>query len=636
MLHIGKILAPVDFSEVSALSSQYALELARIFQAEILFLHVIPELSLAARLFFHQRVRTEQGPEIVDEEKRKAHARFDVFLDSLPAQGIQYKCLVEKGEPFLKILQAAESLKPDLVVQGLHGTTGLERAILGGTAERVIRHTQCPVLSLKPREFGSFFSRLLEGIGITGRDRGDLQGKGQPYRFPPRKVLCPTDFSEASRLAMDYAARIARKAEAELLVLHVTEEEVFQEKASDISGVDVGLGRQASLPALDQMEELIRELTALYGGLRISPRILQSSPASGILSVGFEEDVDLVVMGTHGPIGLGILLAGTLVDWMIQNAPCPVLTVKPHGKMEKVEKRFRRVYRKLSALDLQRISDENQAVIDEDLLRDPMGIKKSALFLNYYSPEGLVTALEEYGIYDLLKKKGFDDFVLSGKVDDVYRHCARVYWGGVEDPSHLLIELILREGTIRSARDGKAQDGVAAGQHSLLIIEWLCLQNPSVCFSPDRPPLPGQTHPGLGIGYEILGLLILMAKRTRKDGLLNRPQFYHNARVYYERFKFFDPVREGRLLALMRDTGDDPLTDVSWAIHHGCLRDASAGEKVVWEGGEQTYPLSPKLQDYFASRRYRDIVWETAANTRYRIDWEKFAECVQENETRGG
>jgi len=457
MLHIGKILAPVDFSEVSALSSQYALELARIFQAEILFLHVIPELSLAARLFFHQRVRTEEGPEIVDEEKRKAHARFDVFLDNLPAQGIQYKCLVEKGEPFLKILQAAESLKPDLVVQGLHGTTGLERAILGGTAERVIRHTQCPVL-----------------------------------------------------------------------------------------------------------------------------------------------------------------------------------TVKPHRKMEKVEKRFRRVYRKLSALDLQRISDENQAVIDEDLLRDPMGIKKSALFLNYYSPEGLVTALEEYGIYDLLKKKGFDDFVLSVKVDDVYRHCARVYWGGVEDPSHLLIELILREGTIRSARDGKAQDGVAAGQHSLLIIEWLCLQNPSVCFSPDRPPLPGQTHPGLGIGYEILGLLILMAKRTRKDGLLNRPQFYHNARVYHERFKFFDPVREGRLLALMRDTGDDPLTDVSWAIHHGCLRDASAGEKVVWEGGEQTYPLSPKLQDYFASRRYRDIVWETAANTRYRIDWEKFAECVQENAACAG
>ena len=52
------------------------------------------------------------------------------------------------------------------------------------------------------------------------------------------------------------------------------------------------------------------------------------------------------------------------------------------------------------SLDLQRISDENQAVIDEDLLRDPMGIKKSTLFLNYYSPEGLVTALEEYGIVD--------------------------------------------------------------------------------------------------------------------------------------------------------------------------------------------------------------------------------------------
>jgi len=635
MLQIWRILAPVDFSDVSEVSCQYALNLARAFQAQIHFLHVIQEFSLSARLFFPQRARTEETTERVEEERRRAQGRIQALLERLRPAGVRWECLVEKGEPFVKILQTAESLRPDVVVQGVHGTTGLEMVVLGGTAERVIRHANCPVISLKPQGFPSLFDKLLEGIGLAGVDRKNLEEEKRVYRFPPRKVLCPTDYSEQSRFVLDYAARIARTADAELLVLHATDEEGPEEMASD-SGQDPELDRRSAWPALEQMEELIREMAALYEGLRISPRILKSSPTTGIRSVGFEEDVDLVVTAAQeGPLGLGALLGGTVSDRLIRNAPCPVLTVRPKWKMEKVERRFSRVYRKLSALDLQRISDENQALIDEDLLRDPAEMKKSALFLNYYSQEGLVTALEEYGIYGLLRKKGFDEFVLSVKVDDVYRHCARVYWGGVEDRSRMLIELILREGTIRSAGEGQTQDGVAAVQNSLLIIEWLCLQNPSACFSPDRPPLPGQTHPGLGIGYEILGLLVLMARRTRKDGLLNRPQFYHNARVYHERFKFFDPVREGRLLALMRDTGDDHLTDVSWAIHHGCLRDGWTGEQVLWEGGDQIDALSHALQDYFISRRYRDIVWETVANTRYRVDWECFAECMRMKETRG-
>jgi hypothetical protein len=292
--------------------------------------------------------------------------------------------------------------------------------------------------------------------------------------------------------------------------------------------------------------------------------------------------------------------------------------------LKEVEKKFLKVYRRLTPFDLQRMSDENQPIIDEDFLNDPVGIKKSGLFLNYYSQEGLITVLEELGIFDILRTKGFDDLRLVIRVDDICRSHARVYFGGIEDPSHLLIELVLREGSIRSLVKGGDLDLAAGGQFTVLIVEWLCLQNPTATFSPYRPPLPGQAYPGLGIGYEMLELLVLMGMRAKKDGIMNRPQYYHNARVYHEKFRFYNPVREGRFIALVRDTGDDDLTDVSWAIHHGCLRDARTNEKVIWQGGNQIYPLSKELEESFGRREYKSLVWETAGNTRYRIDWKHF------------
>jgi len=190
-----------------------------------------------------------------------------------------------------------------------------------------------------------------------------------------------------------------------------------------------------------------------------------------------------------------------------------------------------------------------------------------------------------------------------------------------EDPGHLLFDLIVREGSIQPSGRGGAGDAGNQNLFSVLIIEWLCLQNPSASFTPERPPLPGQDFPGLGIGYEAHEFLVVMGMRLKKDGLMNHPQFVHNAWLYHEKFKFVDPVKEGRLIALMRDTGDHDLADVSWAVYHGCLEDASTGETVPWDGGALVYPLSERLKNHFQSESYLNTVWETVANTRYVIDW---------------
>jgi nucleotide-binding universal stress UspA family protein len=530
---------------------------------------------------------------------------------------------VTKGIPFERILHAAEAFDPQVLVQGTHGITGLEHAVIGGTAERVIRKTLCPVLSVKPREFGSFLGKILAGIGILDGEGRDEEGLREAYPFPPRRILYPTDFSEASRLAMDHAAHIASIADAELVVLHAT-----GESAGDFgSGQDEedGAGTPPADPA-EQMEDLLRAMKALFENLRITTRIVVDRATSAILSFTLQEKVDLIVMGTHGRTGLGIMLTGSTADRVIRNAPCPVLTVRPNWKAEEVEKRFRKIFRRLGPADLQQISQKNQGRIDRDLLGSPSGLKESDLFLKYYSREGMHRAFEAYGLFDLLRKKGFDDFRIVFNLQDPFRQVMRVYHGGKEDPEKLLMDLIAREGVLHPP----AEEARASGRHfSVLSIEWICLQNPTASFTQDRPPLPGQTFPGLGIGYEVQEFLILVGKRLRKDGITNHPQYYHNARLYHEKFRFLDPVHEGRLIAMIRDTGDHNLADVSWAVHHGCLLDGLTDERVNWEGGNLVHPLTDELEQYLLSEPYRDTVWETVANSRYRIHWEMFRERME-------
>jgi nucleotide-binding universal stress UspA family protein len=623
MIRVERILVPIDFSSVSRASSLYAVDLARVFNAEIIFFHVLATSSFSSRLLFPETdASAADAKRLTDAERVHCRHSLDEFLSGLPLSGIRHSVQLEKGIPFLRILHMARRCDPSVLIMGTHGATGLEHVIIGGTAERVIRKAGCPVLTIKPEGFETFFRKILDGARFFESRGKDTQGPQKAYRFPPRKVLYPTDFSEVSRLAMDYAVFVARKANAELILLHAASPEDLALRTEESTDGAAGPGR----PEVEErMEDLVKEIGAFFENLRVSARIATSRPASAILKTTIEEGVDTIVMGTHGWTSLGLLLSTRTTDRVIRDAPCPVLTIRPNWKLEEVEARFRKVYKKLSPIELQKISAEHQAIFESEALADPDGIKKSDLFMKYYSKEGIATAFEEYGIFATLRNKGFDDFLITFDLDDPFRQGMRVYCGGKEDPSHLLIDLILRQGTLQCRDEEKEVHGPEPHLNCpLLIIEWLCLQNPRAQFSPQRPPLPGQVYPGLGIGYEMMEFLILMAERLKACGVANTPQYFHTAAWYREKFTFYNPVREGRLVAMIRDTADYNPTDVSWAVHLGCLWDVVTGEKVVWQGGNQIYPLSEDLKRYFSSPEYRIIVRDTIANSRFRIDWKLF------------
>ena len=139
---IKTIVASTDFSECSYEAMRYAIGLAEVFSARVVFLHVMeqpgyePELSL-----------TPAG--IRPEVTRMVAEMMEDCVERVKAQGIKIEWHLEVGSPFAEIRGAAERHHADLIVIGTHGRTGLAHVLLGSVAERVVQHAPCPVLTIK-------------------------------------------------------------------------------------------------------------------------------------------------------------------------------------------------------------------------------------------------------------------------------------------------------------------------------------------------------------------------------------------------------------------------------------------------------------------------------------------------------
>ncbi|MEE9203721.1 MAG: universal stress protein [Nitrospirales bacterium] len=151
-----RILVPVDFSPCSEEAFRVALQLARVFQSEVLLLHVVDTKSLEAMNALGLALPSEE----VNQKKRLRHqARFNArrFLRSEDAKGVAIRRLIAEGSPFVEIARTARTKEVDLVVMGSYGgpVGSVEKIFFGSTAEKVVRTAGCPVLtvprSLRPK-----------------------------------------------------------------------------------------------------------------------------------------------------------------------------------------------------------------------------------------------------------------------------------------------------------------------------------------------------------------------------------------------------------------------------------------------------------------------------------------------------
>jgi len=191
-----------------------------------------------------------------------------------------------------------------------------------------------------------------------------------------------------------------------------------------------------------------------------------------------------------------------------------------------------------------------------------------------YSKEALQYALFHYGLAAHLERLGYRHFRVELEVigeEDRFR-----VYGESVGKEYLLIEAFV------------SRQPISGEQY--LFVNWLALRDPRAQFTPQRPRLPGQDVPGLGLAREISELFAIVAQRRGLRGVAFRPSWYHLAYAARRRARFIDVERQARFEALVRDMSKMSLLEATNAIADGRVR--LNGQVYQWEADNMVYQLA--------------------------------------------
>jgi nucleotide-binding universal stress UspA family protein len=281
-----KICVGTNFSPDADRALQSAAHLARMFQAEVLVVHVVEVPHAYQRILSPVQSRLHS----VEEISERAAERCRSLVAAPYLRGIPVQYQIRTGVPFVDLIDAARIAHADLLLLGHQARSGAQRLLLGSTAERVLRKSIIPVLIAK-----------------------------KTFTQAPTSILAPTDLSEGSEPALQMAATLARCWGARLTFLHVVEP-VFQADVwpLDPAKVEVFLAEPEEL----EPEWQITMEKVQLGGVNFERRTLNGAATVEITRTAKEVGAELIVMGTHA-------LLGSVAEQVAREAECSVLTVRP-------------------------------------------------------------------------------------------------------------------------------------------------------------------------------------------------------------------------------------------------------------------------------------------------------------------
>ena len=300
MKPLRQILVPIDLGKASSDALERAVALARTFDAAITVVHVVdvPSYAYSAMAF--------SVADLLTPLEEAAQTQIDAAVAAIRPTLPRIRCVVRRGVAVEEILSAIGGTKADLVVMGTHGRQGLSHAFLGSVAEKIVRVSPVPVL--------------------TVRETDDTAAGAAPRALRPiHRILAPTDFSGASTYAVDWAIDFAAVLGASVTIMHAYEYSLL--------GLDGGLSsgeldasqrlREAARDALRQTVESRSGRGVLVTGL------LREGIAWGAIAqlAASDTETDLIVMGTHGRQGVARVLIGSVAEKVVRMSRVPTITV---------------------------------------------------------------------------------------------------------------------------------------------------------------------------------------------------------------------------------------------------------------------------------------------------------------------
>jgi nucleotide-binding universal stress UspA family protein len=276
-----RVLVPTDFSPHADAALRLAVLMGTPNHVEITLLYVdeFPVSPLGALQV--------QGKEVTayrKKERQEVETRLGVLRDSLHNQPVSIRSAIKEGRAYKVIIEEGERQEYDMIMLATRGHTSLSASLIGSTAERVVRLSRQPVLSI--------------------REVPDTGGRIS-------SILCPTDLSPAGNVALSYALSIARQNGAKLYIQYISELEHPEPE------VEV----RKRLPNLQEHHP-----QAL--GVRVEWVFDRDvEPSNSITRFADDREVDLIVMSTHGRKGLRRVYIGNNTAEVVRQSSRPVLTV---------------------------------------------------------------------------------------------------------------------------------------------------------------------------------------------------------------------------------------------------------------------------------------------------------------------
>lgn len=294
------ILACTDFSDFSMKGVRYAMALAKEMSAKLSLVAVVePSVTFAG---LEGVLIARSDAEIVELEKE----RLERLAKKLAGRSASIPTFVSYGKPFQEIVRLAKNESFDLIVLATHGRTGFKRALVGSTAEWVVRHAPCPVLTVPSRGAGS--KEAASSVNI-------------------HRILVPIDFSETSAKALPYASAIASAHRSKVTLIHVTEPTPAPQFAYPVSAQ---IAKEVRKSAEELLLRVQRE--AFDEGSRTDAIVRSGAPYQEITRAAEGLKSNLIVLTTHGHSGFGRALLGSTSERVVRHSPCPVLVVRDKGQ----------------------------------------------------------------------------------------------------------------------------------------------------------------------------------------------------------------------------------------------------------------------------------------------------------------
>ena len=296
-----KILVPLDGSELAEQALSPAVALSRAENSELIMLSV-PVLK-------QMMVRERAGYGFLwpEDSLRYSRRELTAYLQGLEEanarSGLSLRAEIRDGDAAGVIVDTAMAENVDLIVMSTHGRSGLSRWVLGSVTEKVLRQAPCPVLVIRDKK-------------------------------PFAHMLIPIDGSQLSEFALGPGFEVSRRLGSHVTLFSVEQaEDIDPQFIAELERTEKGLGQHARDDFYHRTETYLQNVALKYQPqieqeIQIAPR--STAPvAQSILDFVEANDIDLVVMSTHGRTGLRRWVYGSVTEKVLRSAHCAMLIVRP-------------------------------------------------------------------------------------------------------------------------------------------------------------------------------------------------------------------------------------------------------------------------------------------------------------------